>query len=611
VFEFLIVQTLNGLVYCMLLFLLALGLSLTFGLLRVINLAHGAFFLMGAYFGLSAWSLTHSFWLTVLAASVGTAAVGALLERIWLQRFYVRNELDQVILTFGFSLVFADIMKMIWGKDIRSIPAPSALSGTIEVAGIAFPSYRLLLIAIGVILFVGTWFAIERTRAGALIRASVADRVMVSGLGFNIRLLFTTIFAFGTAVAGLAGVLGAPITGIYPGLDFEVLITTRRSWKHLRRAWRESADRPRRNLRQGFVSGDGELHCLRTDGCGSAPARLGTRRRGSRMKADVLAQRRGQPSEAPRIWVPLALIFIGLAAAPLFGMPQFAQSLIIEILIFSLLALSLNILLGYTGLVSFGHAAFFGIGGYAIAILATRLTTDILVAMPLAIAISALCAVPIGWLSVRLSGFYFLMITFAFAQIVYVAAFRWKWLTGGSDGMLVPTQTFLGIPVLFDRQPFYFFTLAVFAVCCVLLYLIVASQFGRTLIGIRESTPRMRALGYNVRRYKVAAFVIGATFGGVSGVLNSQFNLFIAPESAHWTQSALVLVMVLIGGAGYFVGPIIGTTIVILLQHWLSSYTESWGLVLGLLFIALITGAREGIAGLVAQAADRVRARAT
>jgi branched-chain amino acid transport system permease protein len=226
VLEFLIVQTLNGLVYSMLLFLLALGLSLTFGLLRVINLAHGAFFLMGAYFGLSAWSLTHSFWLTVLAASVGTAAVGALLERTWLQRFYVRNELDQVILTFGFSLVFADLMKMIWGKDIRSIPAPSAISGTIEVAGIAFPSYRLLLIAIGVILFVVTWFAIERTRAGALIRASVSDRVMVSGLGFNIRLLFTTIFAFGTAVAGLAGVLGAPITGIYPGLDFEVLITT-------------------------------------------------------------------------------------------------------------------------------------------------------------------------------------------------------------------------------------------------------------------------------------------------------------------------------------------------------------------------------------------------
>ena len=224
--DFLIAQTLNGLVYSMLLFLLALGLSLTFGMLRVINLAHGAFFLMGAYFGLTAWTLTGSFWLAVVAGPAGAALIGALLERSWLQRFYVRNELDQVILTFGFALVFADLMKMFWGKDIRSIPVPSAFSGAVQIAGTYFPSYRLILIVVGVALFLATWLAIERTRTGALIRASVADRVMVSGLGFNIRLLFTYVFAFGTGVAGLAGVLGAPITGIYPGLDFEVLITT-------------------------------------------------------------------------------------------------------------------------------------------------------------------------------------------------------------------------------------------------------------------------------------------------------------------------------------------------------------------------------------------------
>jgi branched-chain amino acid transport system permease protein len=224
--DFLIAQTLNGLVYSMLLFLLALGLSLTFGMLRVINLAHGAFFLMGAYFGISAWNLTQSFWIAIVAGSLGSALVGVLLERSWLQRFYARNELDQVILTFGFALVFADLMKMFWGKDIRSIPVPSGFSGAVQIAGTYFPSYRLVLIAVGFSLFAATWLAIERTKVGALIRASVADRVMVSGLGFNIRLLFTYVFAFGTAVAGLAGVLGAPITGVYPGLDFEVLITT-------------------------------------------------------------------------------------------------------------------------------------------------------------------------------------------------------------------------------------------------------------------------------------------------------------------------------------------------------------------------------------------------
>lgn len=224
--DFLIAQTLNGLVYSMLLFLLALGLSLTFGMLRVINLAHGAFFLMGAYFGLTAWNLTHSFIAALIAASLGAAAVGALLERSWLQRFYSRNELDQVILTFGFALVFADIMKMFWGKDIQSIPTPSALAGAVQIAGSYFPSYRLLLIFVGLGLFMASWLAVERTKTGALIRASVADRVMVMGLGFDIRMLFTAVFAFGTAIAGLAGTLGAPILGIYPGLDFEVLITT-------------------------------------------------------------------------------------------------------------------------------------------------------------------------------------------------------------------------------------------------------------------------------------------------------------------------------------------------------------------------------------------------
>jgi branched-chain amino acid transport system permease protein len=224
--DFLIAQTLNGLVYSMLLFLLALGLSLTFGMLRVINLAHGAFFLMGAYFGITAWNVTQSFWIAIIAGSLGSALIGVLLERSWLQRFYARDELDQVILTFGFALVFADLMKMFWGKDIRSIPVPSGFSGAVQIAGTYFPSYRLVLIAVGFSLFAATWLAIERTKVGALIRASVADRVMVSGLGFNIRHLFTYVFAFGTAVAGLAGVLGAPITGVYPGLDFEVLITT-------------------------------------------------------------------------------------------------------------------------------------------------------------------------------------------------------------------------------------------------------------------------------------------------------------------------------------------------------------------------------------------------
>jgi branched-chain amino acid transport system permease protein len=301
------------------------------------------------------------------------------------------------------------------------------------------------------------------------------------------------------------------------------------------------------------------------------------------------------------LWTPLALAITALALAPAIGLSNFAQSLVIETLIFSILALSLDILLGYTGLVSFGHAAFFGVAGYATAIAATRLTPDLGATVPIGVAAAVALAIPLGWLSIRLSGFYFLMITFAFAQMVYVVAFRWKWLTGGSDGLIVPSPTLFGYQVLQSREALYYSVLASFVLSCVAVYGVIHSQFGRALVGIRENTLRMRALGYNVRRYKLAAFVVAAGFGGVAGVLNAQFNLFVAPESAHWSQSALVLVMVLIGGSGYFLGPIIGTTVVILLQHWLSSYTEYWGLILGLLFIILITGAREGVAGLLTQ----------
>ena len=192
----------------------------------MVNLAHGGFYLLGAYVGLSVWTFSHSFLVAVVIAPLAAGLIGALLEKLWLRYFYARAELDQVILTFGFALVFADVMKMLWGKDIRGVPAPSTLAGAVQLGNFAFPSYRLLLIAVGIGLFVATWLAIERTRVGALIRASVADRVMVAGLGFNVRFLFTAIFAFGTGLAGLAGWLAAPITGVYPGLDFEVLITT-------------------------------------------------------------------------------------------------------------------------------------------------------------------------------------------------------------------------------------------------------------------------------------------------------------------------------------------------------------------------------------------------
>jgi branched-subunit amino acid ABC-type transport system permease component len=224
--EFVIVQTLNGLVYSMLLFVFALGLSTTFGLLRFVNLAHGSFFLLGAYTGISILAITHSFGLALLGGAIVAGFVGLGLERLFFRRFYRRTDLDQFNVSYGLPLVYGDDAKMKSGKDIRSLPSPEWLSGGIEIASVTFPIYRLLIIVLGCVLFIGTWLIIERTRVGALIRASVDDRDMVGGIGFDVRGLFALVFAAGAALAGLGGVFAGPITSVYPGLDFEILITT-------------------------------------------------------------------------------------------------------------------------------------------------------------------------------------------------------------------------------------------------------------------------------------------------------------------------------------------------------------------------------------------------
>jgi branched-chain amino acid transport system permease protein len=316
------------------------------------------------------------------------------------------------------------------------------------------------------------------------------------------------------------------------------------------------------------------------------------------LKTDSAALPRPHVSEsAPTI--AAAMLVVLLAAVPWIGVSEFQRSLLVEVMIFSILAMSLNLILGYAGLVSFGHAAFFAVGAYAAGLSANHLGTEIWISLPVGIAAAALVAVPVGWLSIRVSGFYFLMITLAFAQMIYAVVYRWNWLTGGSDGLLIAGPTFLKVPVLQSRDQLYFFALVCFLATFLLLRLIVSGPFGQVLMGIRENTRRMRALGYNVRAYKLAAFVIAAAFAALAGVINGQFSLFASPESAHWTQSASVLVMVLIGGAGTKTGPVIGAALVLLLQHWLSSYTQYWSLALGLLFILLITTARDGIHGLL------------
>lgn len=222
--DFFVAQILNGLVYGMLLFLLSAGLSLIFGLMNVVNLAHGSFYMLGAFFELTVLRATGSFWLAVVVAPVLASGLGVVMEMLFLRPVYRRGPLDQVLLTFGFTLIFYDLVKWIWGGDIRQLPAPASLLGTLPILGADFPKYRLFLIALGLVLSVLLWLFLDRSRLGAMIRAGVDNNNMAAGIGINVDRLFTNVFALGVGLAALGGVVAGPVMGLYPGMDAEILI---------------------------------------------------------------------------------------------------------------------------------------------------------------------------------------------------------------------------------------------------------------------------------------------------------------------------------------------------------------------------------------------------
>lgn len=217
-------QALNGLSYGVLLFLLSVGLTLIFGMLDIVNLAHGSYYMLGAYAGLTLVALTGNFWLALLAAPLVVAVVGAAVERTCLRPLYRRGPLDQVLLTFGLIYVFEDLVKSIWGGRIRSIQTPEIFSASVNLWGAVIPSYRLFVIAFGLAMAGALWLLIERTRLGAIIRAGVFDAEMSAGMGINVSRVFTLVFAFGAGLAGLSGVIAGPIQSAYPPMGASILI---------------------------------------------------------------------------------------------------------------------------------------------------------------------------------------------------------------------------------------------------------------------------------------------------------------------------------------------------------------------------------------------------
>ena len=274
-------------------------------------------------------------------------------------------------------------------------------------------------------------------------------------------------------------------------------------------------------------------------------------------------------------------------------------SILVDLLIFGLFAMSLDLIMGYTGMVSFGHAAYFGLGAYGSALVLLHFEQPIPVALLAGALLAGVVAAPVGWFSTRATGIYFAMLTLAFAQLLYTVAYKWRDLTGGSDGIAgVPKTTlFWGGPSLAEPRTFYYLVAVTVVLSLLACRALVRSPFGRALQAIRENEHRFVSLGRDSRPFKLVVFIIAATFAGLAGALFAPFRGFASPEVMFWVLSGQGLMMVITGGIGTLVGPVIGAMVFILVQDILSSYTEHWMIFTGAVFVLIVIFLPGGVVG--------------
>lgn len=297
------------------------------------------------------------------------------------------------------------------------------------------------------------------------------------------------------------------------------------------------------------------------------------------------------------LWIAAGLVVLVVLPA---GLTSYQLGLLTKILIFALFAMSLNLILGYAGLPSLGHAAYFGVGSYTVGLLAVKVIDNFWFNFVAGLVAATIAAALFGLLALRAQGSYLLMITLALAQVVWGIAFGWRELTGGDDGLPGVPRPAAGLPMsLADGISFYYFTLVVTLLGTWVMWIVIRSPFGAALIGIRESERRMEVLGYNTWLYKYVAFILAGALAGLSGNLFVYYNGFVSPAYLSVIFSASALIMVILGGAGTLLGPAIGAAAIVILENVISAETERWLTVLGLIYVGVTLFAPAGLMGLV------------
>jgi branched-chain amino acid transport system permease protein len=611
----LLVQLVNGLADACALFLVASGLSLIFGVTRIVNFAHGSLYMLGVYVAYSLTSRFGSsvagFWCSVLAAALVIGALGALVELSVLRRIYRAPELFHLLATFALVLIFRDGALYLWGPEDLFGPRAPHLAGAVQLLGHALPTYDLALIAIGPVVLLALWYALTRTRWGTLVRAASADREMLGALGVNQAWLFTGVFFVGAFLAGLGGALQVPRMSANLSLDLDtignafvvVVVGGMGSIPGAFVAALLIAEIKATCIGVGHVSVFGidfslSKFTLVAEFVVMAVV-LVLRPWGLFGRAQTIA-RSTAPADQPlrpfsrnaKLVVSVVLFVLALAPLAADAFP-YMPVLLVEIMIAVLFAASLHFIMGPGGMHSFGHAAYFGLGAYGAALFLKALALPMEAALVLGPLLAGIGALIFGWFCVRLSGVYLAMLTLAFAQIVWSVVYQWDAVTGGSNGILgLWPAAWLASPVAF-----YYLTLIATVFGVWILRRMLFAPLGLSMRAGRDSPLRAEAIGVNVARVQWVAFVAASLVCGLAGSLYAFSKGNISPEVISVSRSVDGLVMVLLGGIQTLTGPIVGAAVFTWLQDTVARQTDYWQALLGATILVLVIAFPQGIAG--------------
>ena len=615
-------QLLNGLAGASSLFLVAAGLSLIFGVTRIVNFAHGSFFMVGIYV---AYSLVArlggviGFWPAVMLAPLVVGVFGALIEMTLLRRIYKAPELFQLLATFALVLVIKDAVLWFWGPDELLGPRAPGLRGAVQILGRSFPSYDLFMIVVGPVVLGLLWLLLTRTRWGTLVRAATQDRAMVSALGVNQAWLFTAVFALGALLAGLGGALqlarepanlemdlntiGAAFVvvvvggmGSIPGAYAAALLIAEIKAVCI---WLGVVQIAGISLSFSKLTLVVEFLVMATV--------LVARPWGLMGRAQAPSRYVGMQEEPLRGASRSYLVAAGLLGLALMALPivtagsPYTTVLMIDLLVAALFAASLHFIMGPAGMHSFGHAAYFGLGAYGAALLARSAGLPMEASLLLAPLVAALGALIFGWFAVRLSGVYLAMLTLAFAQIIWAITFQWDSFTGGSNGLTGVWPA----PWLASKINYYYLTLVLVAAGVLLMRRLLFSPFGYAQRACRDSVLRADAIGMDVKRMQWAAFVVAGTFAGLAGAIYAFSKGSISPETLSVGKSVDGLVMVLLGGIQTLAGPVVGAITFSWLHDTVARNTDYWRAMLGAIILILVLLFPQGIAGFIQQLSQR------